>query len=103
MIIAISGKIGSGKDTVGKIIQALTYKSDNLRLSVAEQIEGTVYLNHDWKIKKFATKIKETVANWLGVTVEQLEDREFKEKTMEDLYKEGYITKDFYESLPDSP
>ena len=39
----------------------------------------------------------------IGCTREDLEDREFKEKTMEDLYKEGCITKDFYKSLPDSP
>lgn len=59
-LILISGKLGSGKDEVGRIFKE---ECPNL----------------DLQIKKWAGKIKETVALWLGVTVEKLEDRDFKE------------------------
>jgi len=59
MIISISGKSGSGKDTVGKIIQDLT--------------------KEDWQIKKYSDKLKDIVCILIGCTREQLEDQEFKE------------------------
>jgi len=59
MIISISGKAGSGKDTVGKIIQDLT--------------------EEDWQIKKYSDKLKDIVCILIGCTREQLEDQEFKE------------------------
>lgn len=57
--------------------------------------------NSEYKIKKFADKLKDIVCILIGCTREQLEDSKFKSMTMEDLYKQGLITKDFYESLPD--
>ena len=77
MIIGISGKIGSGKDTVGKIIQYLTHCKD----------DGTTFeewntLKHydmcSWKIHKFADALKDIVCILTGCTREQLEDEEFK-------------------------
>jgi hypothetical protein len=62
MVIGVSGKIGSGKDTVGKIIQNLT--------------------NDHWEIKKYADKLKVITCLLLGCTRERLEDREFKEKEL---------------------
>lgn len=59
MIIGISGKIGSGKDEVGRIIQKISTSS--------------------WKIKKFADALKDIVCILIGCTREQLEDRKFKE------------------------
>lgn len=53
MIIGISGKIGSGKDTVGRLIQ--------------EEI------NPDFKIKKFAYKIKQIVSLITGIPTDDLE------------------------------
>lgn len=110
-LIGISGKMGSGKDTVGYIVQYLTdpyAKKDNLSFEKwldekSEVPAGYAYTASDWEVKKYADKLKDIVCMLIGCTRGQLEDREFKEKTMEDLYKEGYITKDFYESLPDSP
>ena len=61
MLVGVSGKIGSGKDTVGDIFQALS---------------------GDFEIKKFADTLKDTACLWLGCTREQLEDREFKEKEL---------------------
>ena len=78
MIIAISGKINSGKDTVGKIIQYLTNKFNvypfDLKLDYSYK--------SDWQIKKFADKLKDVVCILLGCTREQLEDRGFKEREL---------------------
>jgi len=86
-VIGISGKLNSGKDTVGRIIQIL--KCDNIEsLSVSEILDDIK--NHEWwleeqsgwEIKKFADKLKDTVCLWLGCSREELEDREFKEKEL---------------------
>src|SRR6187549_2106853 len=58
MIIGISGYIGSGKDTIGSIIQA-------------EAVE-------DWEIKKFAGKLKQIASLLTGIPVQKFEDQEFK-------------------------
>lgn len=84
MILGISGKIGSGKDTVGQIIQYLTAQNEHkggIELSF-RGFKDYAFYNGDWQIKKFAYKLKQITALLLGVTVEQLEDREFKEKEL---------------------
>lgn len=76
MIIAVSGKIGSGKDTVGNIINYLTsiHNGSDYNDSVDySQLEDS------WEIKKFADKLKDIVCMLIGCTREQLEDRTFKE------------------------
>jgi dephospho-CoA kinase len=99
-LIAISGKIGSGKDTVGKIIQALTYKGNEyFKLETIDQINGSLYLNHDWQIKKFADKLKDIVCLLIGCTREQLEDQEFKNKELGEewnKYEVNFSDFDFY-------
>ena len=83
MIIGISGKINSGKDTVGKILQYLTYTKNN-RMSFESfcLLKDRWYNFKDWEIKKFADKLKDITCILLGCTREQLEDREFKEKEL---------------------
>ena len=61
-LIGISGKISSGKDLAGKILNDLS---------------GNIFEN-----KKFADKLKDIVCMLIGCTREQLEDREFKEKEL---------------------
>jgi hypothetical protein len=61
-IISISGKMGSGKDTAGSIIQDLL-----------EENVGPI-----WNIKKFASGVKEVASLLLGVPVEKFENQEFK-------------------------
>lgn len=78
MIIAISGKINSGKDTVGKIIQYLTNKSN----AYPFDLKSDYSYKSEWQIKKFADKLKDVVCILLGCTREQLEDREFKEREL---------------------
>lgn len=88
-IIGVSGKIGSGKDTVGKIIQYLTTPTIH-RFSTIEQFlvenDDKLYLYEgyttQWQIKKFADKLKDIVCLLLGCSREQLEDREFKNKEL---------------------
>jgi uncharacterized protein YjhX (UPF0386 family) len=92
-IIAINGKIGSGKDTVGRIIQYLCWDVDGTEtfekfLQVYKEIDKLTYQNiaskqlGGWQIKKFAGKLKDIVCLLIGCTREQLEDREFKEKEL---------------------
>lgn len=90
-IIGISGKKNSGKDTIGKIIQYLTWK-DNLPdedkklkqydfdyvISIGNHIDNI----SPWQIKKFAGKLKDITCLLLGCTREQLEDESFKNKEL---------------------
>jgi|GEM_PF-891360 len=82
-IIGISGKINSGKDTVGTIIQYLSCGETD-ELSYEEWYSSNAYsrynqLTGDWEIKKMAGKLKDITCLLIGCTREQLEDREFKE------------------------
>lgn len=89
MLIGISGKAGSGKDTVGMILQALSMENNCLGstwskkpLEYVKGYEGRPNYKGGWQIKKFAGKLKTFVADLLGVEVELLEDREFKESEL---------------------
>lgn len=91
MIIGINGKIGSGKDTVGSIIQYLTSEcgdpNSSRHRSYAEFLSkggGYAPRNFDhhyvsnWEIKKFAGKLKTIASILTGIPVEKFEDQEFK-------------------------
>jgi hypothetical protein len=95
MIIGISGKINSGKDTVGKIIQYLTLDKEVFAKTNADIIADLEYNGYcasksDWKIKKFADKLKDIVCLLIGCTRKQLEDREFKEKELGEEWRVWY-------------
>ena len=90
-LIGISGKIGSGKDTVGKIIQYLVWKSrvekGELPLSVysfSDFARETSFGKNQsgYEIKKFADKLKDFVCMLIGCTREQLEDQDFKNREL---------------------
>jgi len=93
MLIGISGKIGSGKDTIGNIIQYLTlHKGAELNYQPnGEEFKRLMKnfveigympvpanLESGWEIKKFAGKLKEIVALLTGCSLDDLEDQEFK-------------------------
>lgn len=85
MIIGISGKIGSGKDTIGSIIQYLT--DENVKgMSFEDWYASNVYsvyqVTGKWKVKKFAGKLKLIGSVLTGVPIENFEDQEFKKQEM---------------------
>ena len=83
MIIAISGKIGSGKDTVGKIIQYLTdIDTNNDNTSYEHYLEILTHLEPNWQIKKFAGKLKQIVSILTGIPVEDLEKQKVKDRVL---------------------
>lgn len=87
MIVAISGKIGSGKDTVARLLQYfsledIVHPSHSVEDIVADEMAVSLEHHSEWDIKKFADKMKDTVCLWLGCTREELENREFKEKEL---------------------
>jgi hypothetical protein len=96
MIIGISGKIGSGKDTVATLLQAHQY---NLRfpfpvskeevLSYLDDPTACHYLDkmgeaddQMWKQVLLAKKLKQFVADILGVPVEKLNEQDFKKSDL---------------------
>jgi hypothetical protein len=83
MIIGISGKIGSGKDTIGEIIQGLSITNGE----------------REFEVKKFAGKLKTIASLLTGFPVEDFEDQEFKEKTFKQLVEEGYISQELLNTL----
>lgn len=85
-IIGISGKIGSGKDTIGKIIQGLMIGEDNFVGGVLGFLDTyDEYLDYEpkeWQIKKFAGKLKQIVSILTGIPVEDLEKQEVKDRLL---------------------
>ena len=86
MIISISGKIGSGKDTVGKIIQYLIARKTAIESGIPEKDihsfetydPATREYYGKFKIKKFAYKVKQIASILTGIPNEKFEDQEFK-------------------------
>lgn len=90
MIIGISGYIGSGKDTVGQMIQKLTTPKPSVHEEdefgrPARYINGDYVLKPEysiWKIKKFAAKLKQIASLLTGFPVEKFEEQEFKKSIL---------------------
>jgi hypothetical protein len=83
MIVGINGYSGSGKDTVGTIIQYL-HCLDTKDFSIEEAVkeyedyEFALYEQSGWEIRKFAGKLKDIASHLTGIDVEDFEDQEFK-------------------------
>lgn len=81
MIIGISGKKQSGKDTVGTIIQYLMSGEKAHYIAwcnALEAYDNSAEKESGWEVKKFADKLKDIVCLLIGCTREQLEDETFK-------------------------
>ena len=78
MIIGINGYAGSGKDTVGTIIQNLTAFPNDSVDSIVKMIEQNYSSDGQWQIKKWAGKLKEVASMLTGIPVKKFEDQEFK-------------------------
>ena len=86
MIIAISGKMNSGKDEIGNIIRYLLYKERYKGVAhvveyphLSDLDKRLLDVEDGFVVKKFADKLKQIVCILLNCTREQLEDREFKD------------------------
>jgi hypothetical protein len=75
-IIGISGRIGSGKDTVGEIIQKICLTNGGPK----------------FEIKKFAGKLKEIASLLTGVPVERFEDQDFKKSYLGEQWAKTPVT-----------
>lgn len=118
-LVGISGKIGSGKSTVGQIIQYLTAVNTPSTMNAGKRYTLKEYLalndmscNDIYEIKKFASKLKDITCILIGCTREDLESQEFKTKELGeawDMYEltwgDGWeshtdiVTKDFNKNL----
>jgi hypothetical protein len=111
-IISINGRISSGKDLIGKIIQELCLGHNSEEIINSIKIgAGTIEQREDsgWQIKKFADKLKDIVCLLIGCTRLELEDQDFKNKELgEDwwYYKSddirGMITQKTFDNLTDN-
>jgi len=84
MIYGIAGKIGSGKDTVGKIIQWINCRGPKPLLvdSLHPHEEWWLEDGSGFEIKKFASKIKQIASILTGEPLVKWEDQEFKAEFM---------------------
>ena len=82
MIIGINGYSGSGKDTVGAIIQYLNCDEHHSSIEeiCADYSEYEYWLDEqsDWEIRKFAGKLKDIASHLTGIDIEDFEDQDFK-------------------------
>lgn len=93
-LIGISGRMGSGKDLCGQIIQFLTmpefgytkcphwnfhFNKNNIPIT-------NRHLTSEYKIVKFADKLKNMVCMLIGCTREQLESQGFKSRELSSLW-----------------
>lgn len=107
-IIGISGRIGSGKDTVGKIIQYLTSEAYTSRGRTYEEfLRGNsnpdvfgYYYHSDWEIKKFAGKLKEVASLLTGISVHKFEDQEFKKTNLPSAWDRPIPGEDWVDGEP---
>lgn len=109
MIIGLLGTMGSGKDTVAKILQYYTIPIEYRSLSVSEWVENEFWYDAHMmdcigdfsgnkaklscyiENKKFAGKLKESCALVLGCNVEDFESSEFKSSNLPPIWKREYI------------
>ena len=93
-LIGISGNIGSGKDTVAKIIQILCNKDDDwFHKNPVEALltwNGNYDAISDWENKKFAGKLKQIASILTGISIRQFEDQEFKKTFLSEEWDRVY-------------
>ncbi len=87
MIIGINGYAGSGKDTIGKLIQIATCTDLPEGLDLEEMINNSDHSwwiedGSGWEIKKWAGKLKTIASILTGIPVEKFEDQEFKKTNL---------------------
>lgn len=102
MIISFSGKIGSGKDLSGNICKILLQSPRLNNEGVETFLDKELYKNESsWEIRKWADKLKDIVCTILNCSREQLEDRDIKSLSLQELADKGVISKEFVDLLDD--
>lgn len=91
MIIGINGYAGSGKDTVGTIIQYVNCRMHNntsIEEACMEKDENEWWLEEEsgWQTRKFAGKLKDIAAHLLGIDVERFEEQHFKKQVLDKMW-----------------
>src|SRR5574343_8526 len=90
MIIGINGFAGSGKDTVGSIIQYILSIVNETLLNHQKDFKDFVkasssnVLTSGWEIKKFADPLKQVASILTGIPKHYFEDQEFKKTYMDE-------------------
>jgi hypothetical protein len=86
-LIGVSGKMGSGKDTVGAIILALTSREfENFSYNTVSELicQNKMHLfTSDWSIKKMADNLKRIASILSGVPAHMFESQDFKKSKMD--------------------
>lgn len=86
MIISISGKKRSGKDTAGKIAQILLSFKNISNEDIIKYLDGGSFDNPKWIIKKWASKLKDLTSLLTGFSVQQLESEDVKNTILSKVY-----------------
>lgn len=89
MIIGISGKAQAGKDTTGKIIQHYLTRPD-MALSSFELL-SELEQEQTWKIKRFATKVKQFLSILTGIPLKDFEKESVKNSYLGDEWKVKWL------------
>jgi hypothetical protein len=89
MIIGLSGKKGSGKDTVAKILQYFTLPEELRTISIDEWVYELTYheevsdnLSTYLENRKFAGKLKDCISLLLGIPRWKLESEDYKQQLL---------------------
>lgn len=91
MILSISGKIGSGKDTTGKITQILLDNPHFVNNAVKVFLKREIF-KPSFTIERWGGALKDITCLLIGCTREQLEDEEFKNKELGRDWRQYFIT-----------
>jgi len=108
MIIAVSGKKGSGKDTVAKIFQYFTLPKEVRTISMEEWVHELTYHEEISNLSTFlenrcyANKLKDITSVILNVPRWQLDIEEFKEKILPTCWNRWILSSDIARSLHNS-
>jgi len=106
-IIGISGRMGSGKDTIARMIKFATCPrgvltpTEIIRIVREEGLQLIESLQSPWKIKKFATKLKQVASILTGIPEDKFEDQEFKKQKLPEEWLNDFFYNVDMATIPD--